>query len=310
MNIIGASWRDSTKRQYNVYLSKWMKFCEEKNWTWTHTKAGYVLQFFDSLFYGQHANYNVINSARSALSSVVSLDGGLYSIGTHPLICRYLKGVFHLRPPVPRYRCIWDVSKVLNYLRKQSPAHKLTLKNLSLKVCTLLALVSAQRVQTLYEITLDSLKLSSDCVDINIESLLKQSRPGNVGINLSFGAFSADKRLCILHYLRHYKSRTQEIRGQERGLFITFKRPFHRATKQTISRWIKTTLQRAGIDTNQYTAHSTRAASTSFARSHDIPLATILKQAGWKGEKTFKDFYLKPLEGGQPSFSQAVLESQ
>lgn len=277
---------------------------------WTQTKVGSVLLFFDSLYYGQHANYNVINSARSALSSVVSLDEEFYSIGTHPLICRYLKGVFHLRPPVPRYRCIWDVSKVLNYLRKQSPAHKLSLRDLSLKVCTLFALVSAQRVQTLHEISLDNLDFSTDRVDISINSLLKQSRPGNVGLHLSFGAFAADRRLCIMHYLRHYRSRTQEIRGQERGLFITFKRPIHKATKQTISRWIKVTLHQAGVDTNKYSAHSTRAASTSSARRHDIPLSAILKQAGWKGEKTFKDFYLKPLEEGQPSFSQAVLQSQ
>lgn len=303
--MIGASWRDSTKRQYNVYIKKWILFCAKNEWT--HTKVGEVLKFFDKLFYDENAGYNVINSARSALASVVNLDDCSFSISTHPWITRYLKGVFHCRPPVPRYKSIWDVSTVLTYLRRLSPAHKLPLDKLTHKVCTLLALVSAQRVQTFHALTLDNVKFTSDQVDIVITTLLKQSRPGNVGLELTFKPFLSDKRLCILHYLRQYIRKTQELRGQERGLFITHKRPYHKATRQTISRWIRETLNKAGINTDKFSAHSTRAASTSSAKRQDVPLSLILRQAGWKGEKVFQEFYLKPVEG-QQSFSQAVLE--
>ena len=60
-----------------------------------------------------------------------------------------MRGVFNLRPPIPRYEEIWDVRIVLNYLRQLSPAKDLPLKSLTLKVCMLVALVSGQRVQTL-----------------------------------------------------------------------------------------------------------------------------------------------------------------
>ena len=151
---------------------------------------------------------------------------------------------------------------------------------------------------------MDNLNIAADRVDIAIDTLLKQSRPGRVGIALTFKAYPTDKRLCIVHYLKHVH-RTQELRGTERCLFLTYKKPHHRATKQTISRWIKVTLGQAGIDTNKFSAHSTRAASTSSAKRHDIPLSTILKQAGWQGERTFQEIYLKPLE--EDSFPQAIL---
>ena len=87
---------------------------------------------------------------------------------------------------------------------------------------------------------MDNLNIAADRVDIAIDTLLNQSRPGRVGIALTF----------IVHYLKHYVHRTQELRGTERCLFLTYKKPHHRSTKQTISRWIKVTLGQAGIDTN------------------------------------------------------------
>ena len=56
----------------------------------------------------------------------------------------------------------------------------------------------------------------------------------------------------------------------------------------TISRWLKEMLRMAGI--NNFTAHSTRAASTSAAKSKDI-----LKAGNWSRESTFNRFYNKTI---------------
>ena len=39
------------------------------------------------------------------------------NLGTHPLVRRFMKGVFILRPALPRYNVTWDVNIVLNYLK-------------------------------------------------------------------------------------------------------------------------------------------------------------------------------------------------
>jgi hypothetical protein len=70
--------------------------------------------------------------------------------GTHPLVRRFIKGVFENRPSLPWYSATWDIAVVLKYLGKMHPADKLSLKELTLKVVTLLALLSGQRRQTLH----------------------------------------------------------------------------------------------------------------------------------------------------------------
>ena len=120
-----------------------------------HTDAPEVVTFLTTLF-TSGLSYNSINLARSALASFVTLRES--SIGSNPLISRFLKGVFTLRPPVPRYEEIWDVKPVLNYLRRLSPANSLSLKELTQKLVMLLALVSAQRSQTLHKLTIDNLQ--------------------------------------------------------------------------------------------------------------------------------------------------------
>ena len=48
-------------------------------------------------------------AARSALSSIVTIKG-YTELSEHPFISRYLKGIYHRRPPLPQYTSIWDIS--------------------------------------------------------------------------------------------------------------------------------------------------------------------------------------------------------
>ena len=58
-----------------------------------------------------------------------------------------------------------------------------------------------------------------------------------------------------------------------------------------IGHWIKDTLKVAGVDTERFTAHSTRGASTSRALARGVPIAEILKVANWSSTSTFERFY-------------------
>src|SRR6056300_808269 len=67
-------------------------------------------------------------------------------------------------------------------------------------------------------------------------------------------------------------------------------------SRDTISRWTKNILNESGIDTSIYSAHSTRAASTSKANLRQVPIDVIMNNAGWKSAETFRRFCNKPID--------------
>lgn len=71
-------------------------------------------------------------------------DGG--SFGNHNLVIRFRKGVFETRPSLPRYRDIWDVSIVLDYLQTLSSFEQLNLKDITQKTVMLVTLLSGQQI--------------------------------------------------------------------------------------------------------------------------------------------------------------------
>lgn len=74
-----------------------------------------VLSFLTEL-YKEGLGYSAINTARSALSVVVHTDEE-QTIGDHPLVSRFVNGVFQLRTPLPHYSKTWDVSVLLEFFR-------------------------------------------------------------------------------------------------------------------------------------------------------------------------------------------------
>ena len=66
-------------------------------------------------------------------------------------------------------------------------------------------------------------------------------------------------------------------------------------SSETISRWIKDELSKAGVDTSVFKAHSCRSASSSKARDAGISVSEILKKEGWKSIHTFKTFYSRDI---------------
>ena len=250
--------------------------------------------------------YSAINTARSALSTLVVVDGK--PAGQHPLVCRFLKAVFNERPALPRYNTIWDVNVVLDYLVTLSPVRKLSLKDLTRKLVMLLSVLSAQRGQTLHLLDVRNMELTFSRVKFSIHDVVKQTRPGKHLTELAFTGYAPDRRLCVVTVLKEYLKRTLYTRGAETKLLISTVKPFKRVSKQTISHWVRGTLRAAGIDTSQFRAHSTRAAAVSAAAHRHVPLNVILQTAGWSRESTFAKYYNKPVDT-KISFSKALLDN-
>ena len=131
-DIIMASWRSGTQKQCKVYLEKWILFCREREVNYCSPPISDALEFLMGL-YAQGLGYSTLKTARSALSSILRISD-CQNFGSHPLVVRFMKGVFETRKPKPKYDDIWDASKVLNYLTTLYPVKELPLKDLTLKV--------------------------------------------------------------------------------------------------------------------------------------------------------------------------------
>ena len=308
LDIIMASWRRSTSNQYNVYIRRWVQFCSRKQTNPLQTTVTVVVSYLTDLFVTLNIGYSAICTAASALSSFIVLNDG-FTVGSHPVVRRFLKGVFNMKPPAPRYDVVWDVKLVLDFLRKLAPAESIRLKDLTFKTTMLMALVSAQRLQTLHLICIDNIEIHPGQINIRIPELVKQSRPGNIGHEIKLFEYPLDERLCVCKYLLQYMKRTEVLRKNHKKLFLSYRKPHEPISRDTIARWIKQTLSEAGIDTQKFKAHSTRTTAVSTASSKDHPVQDILKTAGWANEKTFEKFYKKPIQTKTEfaNFGHAVL---
>ena len=111
--ILLSSWRKSTRGRYNTVLQQWHDFCGREQTNYLLPNVTSVLKFFAEL-YEKGCQYSSITLAHSALASVVTLRG-YTTLSDHPLIKRFIKGVYHLRPLKPKYSSIWDADILLRY---------------------------------------------------------------------------------------------------------------------------------------------------------------------------------------------------
>ncbi len=304
-SILMASWRTGTTKQYKTYLTKWEFYCKANGLDVFKPGLEQAVDFLSYLFQ-EGLGYSGVNTARSALSTILALQDG-FKFGEHPLVCRFMKGVFELKPALPKYKEVWQVSTVIDYLKTTKPAGQLNLKDLSQKLAMLLCLTTGQRCQTIHLIEINGLQVLQGKFRLTTTHKLKQTKPGRHIDPIELIEFKEDGKLCVVEHLKEYLERTQKLRGVHTQLFLSFIRPYRPVTKDTISRWVKSVLQQAGVDVTKYSAHSSRAATTSHTKQKGLSLQEIMKTAGWTSTTTFEKFYHKPIKTPK-NFGQTVLE--
>lgn len=211
-----------------------------------------------------------------------------------------------MRPALPRNRVTWDIGLVFAYIRTLGPSEHLTLKMLTLKLNILLCLLVGQRGQTISLFHVDNITLTKDSVTVRVGDIIKTSKPGKHIGELHYPAFHQDKLLCVVEALSVYLKKTQQLRGQNKKLLISYVKPHEEVSRATIARWTKVIMTASGIDMNIFTPHSTRAAANSAAAVAKVPLQTILSTAGWSSEQTFAQYYNKPIQH-KASYANALL---
>lgn len=293
-----ASLSVNSLKQYNVAYKKWWKFCQtNNNYDYLSVSVPLALNFLTNEFQ-LGASYATINTYRSALSLIF---GKTFSENHN--VSRFVKGVYKMRPCFPKYQTTWDTNVVLDYVSNWYPNEAIPLDKLTKKLVALLALSTAQRVQTLSLIRLTNVKVNQRLnIEITIDDIIKTSAPGKPMPRLIIPFFPNNIEICPAQTLLSYIETTSNSRLNPNTdrLILTAKKPCHNASASTISRWIKQVLSESGIDTHIYSAHSARHAATSAAGRRGISVEIIKKTAGWTGNSLiFGKFYNRPLSINQ-----------
>lgn len=306
IDIILASLANSTIKQYNTALKKWWSFCCQLKINPFYSEISDVAKFLALEFKGGAAE-GTLNSYRSAISLIQES-----AIGEDATLKRLFKGFHNLKPSQPKYDVTWDPQIVLNHISSLPDNDDLSLLQLSCKLLSLLAIITAHRMQTfsLIEVNNIEIKDSENLILIKIPRRIKTSGKNRLQPLLRLPYFKENTKICTAATLKSYLDRTKVIRGKEKFLFLSCKKPHKRVTTDTLSRWVSQTLAGAGLNTDIFTAHSTRHASTSAAKRNGINLDTIRKRSSWtENSSTFAKFYDRPLGEPQDVFAKAIVNA-
>lgn len=303
LDVVLASLSSATLKQYARPLKSWWNFCHTHRITLFSPRIDQVLAFLSQEVHSV-GSYSTFNTMRSAVSLVSDTP-----IGNHPLIKRFGKGVSVIKPQKPRYDFVWDPAPVLSNLTKIYPYDSLSLDIITKKFVLLLALGSGQRAQTLAAIKISNIQIANSKLVIRVPDRIKTSAPGRPQPLLTFSRFPDHPDLCIVTILECYLQRTKHLRSSEcDSLFISCVKPHRAVGVQTVSRWIRKSLEECGVQSDLFSAHSTRHASTSLAAKKGVSVDIIKRAAGWSGaSRVFANFYNRPIVNPEEFCSSVLL---
>ena len=106
------SWREGSRKQYRVYLKRWVRFCSERKIDPIRAPIASALDFLMDLY-----GITTLNTTSLVLSSIF-ISKEFVSFGSHPLVVRFVREVYNSRPSLPRDTEISDVRIVLKKLKE------------------------------------------------------------------------------------------------------------------------------------------------------------------------------------------------
>ena len=225
--------------------------------------------------YKKGLGYLAINTARSMLSNILPVKEGI-ECSKHPIVPRMLKGIFRTRPSLPQYICINNAEIVIEFLKSLPCWEEKSLKWLTLKLVTLLTLLSTHKCQTLSSLSTEHMDINIQQVIFYISKVIKKTTAMFHLIQINLQAFPADETICPVRNIVEYIRASEKLRKSKNVLLSYYK---HEPIEtQTISRYVKLTLKVAGINTKIFSGHSARHASSIGKFMTGLSLNDIVKK--------------------------------
>ena len=297
INLILSASSDRAHTQKAGAIKKWKKFCEEWNVDFHSPDVNHLADFFTHLFNKNEYAVSTLSTIRSGMKTILSRDS--QEKLSHPRITKLFSSMNRLKPSTPALADdVWDVGKVVKYLEQVYPKYRdIELLQLSEKCATLILISTMCRGQNLTMMDISDTKMRKfpDKFVFILDKATKGYRNATHKFmqKMSICKFPREPKICPYRCLEVYLDRTR--RRSTTQLFVSTQH-FTAASRDTISRWVKTVMARAGIDTQLFKPHSTRAASATKARFLGMPLDMIMEQAGWANPASFYRHYFRKIE--------------
>ena len=251
-----------------------MSFCHGRETNPFQASLYDGIEYLAQYFYNKGIGYSALNSARSALSTLIMSESGI-TFGKHPLVTKLLRGAFIERPSLPRYATTWDVNHMLKYIKTLKPLAESNLKEATLRLVMLLCLTTGQRDQVLKYFNIDNMVITPSEMSLFVPHLLKTTRPGKHLPPLTVKRLILDNQLCAVSHMEHYLNLTKDFR-EDNYIFLSTRKPHKPVVTSTISR-CRNMLQMAGVDISVFVAfHSVcdhltcKTSWTKFQRNQQI----------------------------------------
>ena len=277
-----------------LYANRWKLFsqwCEVHGVAPVSCSVPAILSYLQSLL-EKRLTPSTLKVYMAAISAKHSMVDGR-TVGSHPLVTRFLKGARRQNPPRAVKQPSWDLTLVLDALRLApfEPLEQSGLKWASAKLAFLLAMASAKRGGELHPSFLPKTLVSDPANQVIRLAAFDPSR-------LQGGAASASAQLlCPVRALRCYIRATAGFRRSD-SLFVCYggQRKGQALSKQRLSKWIVLVIEEAyrsrGLSLPvSVRGHSTRSVSTSWAALRGVPLSEICAAATWAAPCTFARYY-------------------
>lgn len=320
-NIMANARKSSTQTVYDARIRIYDSWCKEQHIDPFQASLPQIADFFMYLFSVRNCKPKTITGYKSVIS-LIHNDGSKISSSSE--LTALIKGLYNMKPSVKPLTPNWNLPLVLAVLTKHpfEPIDSIDLKFLTYKTVFLLALASASRVSELHSLSLDEGHYRKEHKGIRLlpnmqflaktQTLNKAWEPIYIPSFDSFATDSMDLKLCPCRALKMYVNKTKDIRKSNR-LFVTYQENNHKeASKDSIARWIVSTVRFAYENADKDTlktvrAHDTRRLSTSWALFNGVSSSEILKAAHWSSETTFTSFYLKDVPDHQAIFARSAI---
>lgn len=288
--IMSTAWEPATRKAYEGPARRWMEYTQEHNIPPTTPSVSQVLQFL-TVYYDTGVGYSSIVLQKAFMSFFIKLDNA--PLGKHPLVAKFVKGTKKARTVKPdKLSYIWDPVPVLKHLETWGPIQDLKYEQLTKRTMALFLLATGQRLQALSLLKRADFIWTEHSVRIKYTDRMKSNDPIDNPLILRFTPYM-NECICVFAHLKAYMAHPLSQVAVP-YTFSTIKPPTTKAKPVTISNYVKSALNMAGVD-GQFSAYSARSASTSAAARLNIPVCQILTSAGWASESTFARFYNRPL---------------
>ena len=148
-----------------------------------------------------------------------------------------------------------DMLQMTTHMKMMGHNNALSLKQLSLRLVTLMALVEASRTSEIAALDLRYRVYSPEGVTFRLPTLTKKRTTGAPPRQLFFGGFPPDERLCVSKCLKQYEEGFRDkTPGAPGRVFLSYVTPHRPVKSQQVAHWIEAMLESAGINTAVYSA--------------------------------------------------------